>query len=76
MTNSIRLLEAEIKREEAELAKEKTRLDELNKNAKAAKAARKRQSKNVCRVIRPLGLELVTYSFRAVVYRCTLFCGA
>jgi hypothetical protein len=46
-TNSIRLLKAEVKREEAELAKERTRLEELEKNAKAAKLERKRQSKKV-----------------------------
>lgn len=46
-TNSIRLLKAEIKREEAELQKEKDKLEELGRNARMAKQARKRQSKNV-----------------------------
>jgi kinetochore protein Fta7 len=46
-TNSVDLLRAEIKREESELAREVSQLGELEKNAKAAKAERKRQSKNV-----------------------------
>ncbi|KAK2802670.1 hypothetical protein FQN50_007278 [Emmonsiellopsis sp. PD_5] len=53
-TNSADLLRAEIKREEAELAKETTQLEELEKNAKAAKAERKRQTKNAHPVIRRL----------------------
>lgn len=46
-TSSIRLLQAEIKREEAELAKDKLKLEELERNAKAAEAERKRLNKNV-----------------------------
>lgn len=46
-TSSIRLLKAEIKREEAELQKENDKLEELGRNAKMARQARKRQSKNV-----------------------------
>ncbi|KAK2806622.1 hypothetical protein FQN51_006588 [Onygenales sp. PD_10] len=53
-TNSADLLRAEIKREEAELAKETAQLEELEKNAKAAKAERKRQTKNAHPVIRRL----------------------
>lgn len=47
-TSSIRLLQAEIKREEAELAKDKLKLEELERNAKAAESERKRLNKNVC----------------------------
>lgn len=46
-TSSIRLLQAEVKREEAELAKDKLKLEELERNAKAAEAERKRLNKNV-----------------------------
>ncbi|EEQ31445.1 conserved hypothetical protein [Microsporum canis CBS 113480] len=45
-TSSIRLLQAEIKREEAELAKDKLKLEELERNAKAAESERKRLNKN------------------------------
>lgn len=46
-THSVDLLRAEIKREENELAREVSQLGELEKNAKAAKTERKRQTKNV-----------------------------
>ncbi|KAL1954049.1 hypothetical protein VTO42DRAFT_1783 [Malbranchea cinnamomea] len=54
IANSIRLLKAEIKREKAELAKERAKLEELERNAKAAKQERKRQSKNMHPVLRTL----------------------
>ncbi|OJD17224.1 hypothetical protein AJ78_02661 [Emergomyces pasteurianus Ep9510] len=53
-TNSADLLRAEISREEAQLAKERAQLDELEKNAKAAQAERRRQTKNAHPVIRRL----------------------
>ncbi|EZF15949.1 hypothetical protein H112_05886 [Trichophyton rubrum D6] len=53
-TSSIRLLQAEIKREEAELAKDKLKLEELERNAKAAEAERKRLNKNVHPVLKQL----------------------
>ena len=48
--NSVDILRVEIKREEAELARDKSQLEELEKSAKAAKTERKKQSKNVCRL--------------------------
>lgn len=48
MTSSATLLRREIKREEAELARDIKKLEELEKNAKAAKAQSKKQTKNVC----------------------------
>ncbi|KAM5447457.1 hypothetical protein MaudCBS49596_005968 [Microsporum audouinii] len=53
-TSSIRLLQAEIKREEAELAKDKLKLEELERNAKAAESERKRLNKNVHPVLKQL----------------------
>jgi len=53
-TNSVDLLRAEIKREESELAREVSQLGELEKNAKAAKTERKRQTKNDHPVLRRL----------------------
>ncbi|OAX84288.1 hypothetical protein ACJ72_01353 [Emergomyces africanus] len=53
-TNSADLLRAEISREEAQLAKERAQLEELEKNAKAAQAERRRQTKNAHPVIRRL----------------------
>ncbi|PGH23464.1 hypothetical protein AJ80_02418 [Polytolypa hystricis UAMH7299] len=53
-THSADLLRAEIKREEAELAKERAQLEELERNAKAAKTERKRQIKNVHPILRRL----------------------
>ncbi|PGH12788.1 hypothetical protein AJ79_04012 [Helicocarpus griseus UAMH5409] len=53
-TNSADLLRAEIRREEAQLAKEKAQLEELEKNARAAQAERKKQAKNAHPVIRRL----------------------
>ncbi|KAF3482808.1 uncharacterized protein GIQ15_02132 [Arthroderma uncinatum] len=53
-TSSIRLLQAEIKREEAELAKDRLKLEELERNAKAAESERKRLSKNVHPVLKQL----------------------
>ncbi|KKZ61307.1 hypothetical protein EMCG_04024 [[Emmonsia] crescens] len=52
--NSADLLRAEISREEAQFAKERAQLEELEKNAKAAQAERKRQTKNAHPVIRRL----------------------
>ncbi len=46
--DSADLLRAEIAKEEALLAQEKTSLQEMEKNAKRAEAERKRQMKNVC----------------------------
>lgn len=48
MLNSIDLLNVEIDREEALLARDTTQLEEMEKNAKRAEAERKRQMKNVC----------------------------
>lgn len=48
MNSSIDLLQAEIDKEEALLAKETKQLEEMEKNAKAAESERKRQMKNVC----------------------------
>ncbi|KAK2873746.1 hypothetical protein FQN49_002109 [Arthroderma sp. PD_2] len=53
-TSSIRLLQAEIKREEAELAKDTLKLEELERNAKAAESERKRLNKNVHPVLKQL----------------------
>ncbi|EEH23011.1 hypothetical protein PABG_05222 [Paracoccidioides brasiliensis Pb03] len=53
-TNSADLLRAEIHREEAQLAKDRAQLEELEKNAKAAQAERKRQTKNAHPVFRHL----------------------
>ncbi|EFQ99331.1 hypothetical protein MGYG_02344 [Nannizzia gypsea CBS 118893] len=53
-TSSIQLLQAEIKREEAELARDKLKLEELERNAKAAEAERKRLNKNVHPVLKQL----------------------
>lgn len=48
MNSSIDLLQAEIDKEEALLAKEMKQLEEMEKNAKGAESERKRQMKNVC----------------------------
>ncbi|KAL2376473.1 hypothetical protein RJZ90_007498 [Blastomyces dermatitidis] len=45
--NSADLLRAEIKREEAQLARERAQLEELEKNARTAQVERKRQTRNV-----------------------------
>jgi kinetochore protein Fta7 len=47
MTDSIDLLNNEIAKEEALLARETKQLQEMEKNAKRAEAERKRQMKNV-----------------------------
>ncbi|KMP05392.1 hypothetical protein CIRG_05073 [Coccidioides immitis RMSCC 2394] len=54
MTSSATLLRREIKREETELARETAKLEELERNAKAAKVQSKKQSKNVHPVLRRL----------------------
>ncbi|KAK2758345.1 hypothetical protein FQN54_004193 [Arachnomyces sp. PD_36] len=46
VTNSVDLLKAEIAREEKELAREKALLEDMEKNAKMAETARRRQVKN------------------------------
>ncbi|EEQ87545.1 hypothetical protein RJZ56_001417 [Blastomyces dermatitidis] len=52
--NSADLLRAEIKREEAQLARERAQLEELEKNARTAQVERKRQTRNAHPVIRRL----------------------
>ena len=47
VTDGIDLLKSEIEREEALLAQETKQLQDMEKNAKAAEAERKRQMKNV-----------------------------
>ncbi|EEP81534.1 conserved hypothetical protein [Uncinocarpus reesii 1704] len=47
MTSSATLLRREIKREELQLARDTAKLEELEKNAKAAEAQSKKQSKNL-----------------------------
>ncbi|KAK2742814.1 hypothetical protein FQN57_005105 [Myotisia sp. PD_48] len=54
MTGSVRLLQAEIRREETELARDKAKLEELERNAKAAEGERKRLRKNVHPVLKRL----------------------
>ncbi|EEH11557.1 conserved hypothetical protein [Histoplasma capsulatum G186AR] len=54
VVNSADLLRAEIAREEAQLAKDKAQLEELEKNARAAQTERKRQTRNAHPVIRHL----------------------
>jgi kinetochore protein Fta7 len=48
MTDSIDLLKHEIAKEEALLAKETKKLQELERDAKRVEAEGKRQMKNVC----------------------------
>lgn len=48
LTDNIDLLNTEIEREEALLAKEKKELHEMEKNAKKTKIEKDRQFKNVC----------------------------
>ncbi|WEW57163.1 hypothetical protein PRK78_002625 [Emydomyces testavorans] len=52
MASSAALLRNEIKREELELARDTGKLEELEKNAKAAKAQSKKQTKNLHPVLR------------------------
>ncbi|KAJ9245390.1 CENP-Q, a CENPA-CAD centromere complex subunit-domain-containing protein [Paecilomyces variotii] len=54
VNSSIDLLQAEIDKEEALLAKETKQLEEMEKNAKAAESERKRQMKNEHPVLRQL----------------------
>ncbi|KAF7587139.1 hypothetical protein BBP40_007688 [Aspergillus hancockii] len=54
VTDSVHLLNAEIEKEEALLAKETKQLQEMEKNAKRAEAERKRQLKNEHPVLRQL----------------------
>lgn len=58
MNDSIDLLDNEIAKEEALLAKETKQLQEMEKNAKRAETERKRQMKNVCCLPRLNILEL------------------
>ncbi len=58
MNDSIDLLNNEITKEEALLAKETKQLQEIEKNAKRAGTERKRQMKNVCCLQRLNILEL------------------